>query len=148
MWSEPTEADLLGVLNAFETVKYQEKAKANGQDVFRDTMTKIVDHCRGYIASNPANRLAAGYTLPDSVMLSALHLMRIELLTRLKQVVDEDRKQAGKDATRFLERIAENKFKIEKPEGIEESTQQIPSATIEIIHKQDRDFTRESLGGL
>lgn len=148
MWREPTESDITSVLNAAETMAYKTAVIAPGQDVLRDSITLVVNHCRGYIADNPQNRLAAGVTLPDRVMLSALHLIRVELLTRLKLVVDDDRKDAAKAATRFLERVADGKVTIEQPDDGAPVDTSSAVESIELVDSARRLFTRKTQSGL
>jgi len=104
MWRELTEADVLGVLNATETSVYQTAVAGDGQDVLADIIGQVVNHCRGYIADNPANKLAAGITLPERAIRPALHLIRKDLLTRLDLEVSEDRRKDASEALRFFER--------------------------------------------
>ena len=58
MWRELTEADVQGVLSEPEAAAYQASAIAVGQDVLLDIIGQVVQHARGYIADNPANKLA------------------------------------------------------------------------------------------
>jgi hypothetical protein len=109
MWRALTEADLLSVLNAPETAAYQAAAAGDGQDVIAGSFTLVVNQCRGYIADNAANSLAEGLTLPERVHLSALHLVRVEMLTRLDIEVSKDRETAKRDAIRFFERVSDGR---------------------------------------
>ena len=146
MWKTPTEADLLGVLNAAETSAYQAAAAADGQDVLADALTAVVNQCRGYIADNAANKLAEGLTLPERVMLSAMHILRVEMLTRLDIEVSKDRMEAKRDAIRFFERVSDGKVSIEQPTG--EIDASGPVQTVEVISQNERQATRENLSGL
>jgi hypothetical protein len=146
MWKELTEADVFGVLNALETDGYQAAAIAPGQDPVADSIALVTNHCRGYIADNAENALAEGLTLPERVHLSALHLIRVELLTRLDIEVSKDRVKASDAATRFFERVADGKVKVEQPTGpidTSGSTQRIKR-----LSNHERQATRESLSGL
>lgn len=146
MWRELTEADVVGVLNALEHAGYQAAAIADGQDPMQDSITLVVNHCRGYIADNSRNQLAAGVTLPERVHLSALHLIRVELLTRLDLEVSKDRAAKGRDATRFFERVADGKVAIEQPTGATDTSG--PVQAITLLSDHERQATRQNLSGL
>ena len=146
MWRELTEDDILGVLNASEAAAYQSAVTGTGQDVLADAITVVVNQCRGYIADNPSNSLATGVTLPERTHLSALHIIRVELLTRLDMEVSEDRRAARRDAIRFFERVADGKVTIEQPDG--ETDPDGSSTRVETLASRDRISTREKLSGL
>lgn len=146
MWRELTESDVVGVLNELERAGYQAAAIAPGQDPMADSIVLVTNHCRGYIADNLENRLAEGVTLPPRVHLSALHLIRIELLTRLDMEVSKDRADAGKAATRFFERVADGKYKVEQPTGATDDSGSVQ--TITLLSTHERQATRENLKGL
>jgi hypothetical protein len=112
----------------------------------QDSIVLVTNHCRGYIADNQENRLAEGVTLPERVHLSALHLIRVELLTRLDIEVSKDRAKAGSDATRFFERVADGKVKIEQPTGATDESGS--NQKIKVLSNHERQATREKLSGL
>jgi hypothetical protein len=146
MWRELTEEDVQGVLNEPEASAYQVAAAGSGQDVLADAIKTVVNQCRGYIADNSANSLADGLTLPERVHLSALHIIRVEMLTRLDMEVSKDRESAKRDAIRFFERVADGRVAIEQPTGtLDESG---GSAGVETLSSRDRIATREKLSGL
>lgn len=145
-WRELTEADVLGVLNSAEINAYQAAVIGAGQDPLADAIRAVVNQCRGYIADNQANTLAAGVTLPERVHLSALHLIRVEMLTRLDIEVSKDRESAKRDAIRFFERVSEGRVAIEQPEGAIDTSS--PAQTIETISTHERQATRQNLAGL
>lgn len=146
MWRELTEADVVGVLNALEHAGYQAAALADGQNPMQDSITLVTNHCRGYIADNSENRLAEGLTLPERVHLSALHMVRVELLTRLDIEVSKDRDSAAKAAVRFFERVSEGKVKIEQPTGATDDSGAVQ--TIKVLSNNERQATRGNLAGL
>jgi hypothetical protein len=146
MWRELTEDDILGVLNASETAAYQSAVAGSGQDVLADAITAVVNQCRGYIADHPGNSLATGVTLPERTHLSALHIIRVEMLTRLDMEVSEDRRAARRDAIRFFERVADGRVTIEQPDG--ETDPDGSSPRVETIASRERISTREKLSGL
>lgn len=146
MWRELTEEDVVGVLNEPERAGYQAAAIAPGQDPMQDAITLVVNHCRGYIADNMENRLAEGLTLPERAHLSALHMIRVELLTRVDIEVSKDRADAAKAATRFFERVADGRVGIEQPTGATDDSGTVQ--TMEVISTHERQATRENLSGL
>lgn len=146
MWREILQADVEGVLSAPELAAYQAAAAAEAQDPMADAITAVVNQCRGYIADNAANQLAEGLTLPERVHLSALHIIRVELLTRLDIEASRDRADAKRDAIRFFERVAEGKVAIESPTGATEASGSTP--TMETLNSRDRIADRSKLSGL
>jgi hypothetical protein len=146
MWRELTESDVLGVLNATETSVYQTAVAGETQDVLADIIGQVVQHCRGYIADNPANQLAAGVTLPERAIRPALHLIRKDLLTRLDLEVSEDRRKDASEALRFFERVADGKVQVELPDGATDDSG--PVQTIETLSTNERQATRDKLSGL
>ena len=146
MWRTITEADVLGVLNSYETAAYQSAAAGEGQDVLTDVIGQVVNHCRGYIGDNPANHLADGITLPERVLRPALHLIRKDLLTRLDLEVSKDRDSDAREALRFFERVSDGKVQIEQPTGALDTSG--PTQAIETLSSHQRQATRENLAGL
>jgi hypothetical protein len=146
MWRELTEADVLGVLNATETSVYQTAVAGETQDVLADIIGQVVNHCRGHIADNSANKLAEGITLPERVIRPALHLIRKDLLTRLDIEVSEDRRKDAAEAIRFFERVADGKVQVELPTGATDDSG--PQQTIEVVSNHERQATRQNLSGL
>lgn len=146
MWRELTEADVLGVLNATETSVYQTVVAGIGQDVLADIIGQVVNHCRGYIADNPANKLAEGVTLPDRCIRPALHLIRKDLMTRIDIEISEDRRKDATEALRFFERVADGKIAIEQPTGATDDSG--TTQTMEVISNNERQATRQKLSGL
>lgn len=146
MWRELTEEDVQGVLSEPETAAYQTAAVAGGQNVLTDVTTTVVNQCRGYIADHPGNELAEGLTLPERVILSALHIIRVELLARLDLEVSKDRMAAKQDAIRFFERVADGKVSIEQPDGATEDSGSTPK--METLNSRERIADRSKLSGL
>ena len=146
MWRELTEADVQGVLNAAEVAAYKRAAIASGQNPLTDAVRVVVNQCRGDIADNPENRLAEGLTLPERVHLAALHLIRMEMLTRLNIEASSDRAKAATTATRYFERVARGEVKIEQPDGAVEDGGSNPK--IKVLSDHERQATRKKLSGL
>lgn len=147
MWREITETDMLGVLNSAESSAYQLAAIGALQDPLADATAAVVAQCRGYIADHPANALAPGATLPERVHLSAMHLIRVELLTRLDMEVSKDRAAAKSDAIRFFERVSEGKVAIEQPTTADPTdTTSVPNC--QTLTSRPRIAGRAQLSGL
>lgn len=145
MWREITEADVQGVLNAPEVTAYQRAAIATGQNVLAQATAAVVEMCRSYIADNPQNTLAAGVTLPERAILSACHIIRVELLTRLNIPVSEDRRKDKTEAIRFFERLADAKGVVERPDGADTDAMPAPSPKIRARLKK---FRRDQQNGI
>lgn len=146
MWRALTESDILGVLSSPEASAYQSAAIGAEQDVLQDAITAVVNQCRGYIADNPANSLAEGLTLPERTHLSACHLIRTELLTRLDLEVSKDRAAAAQNALQFFRDVAAGKVSLEQPTGALDTASASPS--VETLSSRTRIATRANLAGL
>jgi hypothetical protein len=146
-WREITQADVEGVMSAPELSAYQAAAIATGQDPMADAIATITDQARGYIADNPANSLAAGATIPERCLLPALHLIRVEILTRVDMEVSRDRADAKRDAIRFFERVADGKITVEQPTG-ELDTEPSSAPAMTLTNSRPRIAGRENLSGL
>lgn len=146
MWRELTEDDVLGVLSEPEVAAYQGAATGSGQDVLADILGQVINHCRGYIADNTQNALAAGLTLPERCLRPALHLIRKDLLTRLDLEVSEDRRKDASEALRFFERVADGKVSIEQPTRATDTSG--PVQTVTLLSNHERQATRDKLSGL
>lgn len=136
---------MLGVLNATEKRAYTTLVKGEGQDVFADISGTVVQQCRGYIADNPENKLAEGNTLPDRAILPALHMIRLEMLTRLDQEVSDPRAKAAANALRFFEQVAKGDVTLEQPDGTDTDAMQHPSPK---INAREKRFQRNSQDGI
>ena len=146
MWRALTEADVLGVLNSPELAAYQSAAIGSGQDPLADSIATVTAQCRGYIADNPQNTLADGASLPERTHLSALHILRVELLTRLDMEVSKDRLAAKQDAIRFFERVSEGKVGIESP--VTPDPEETGGQFMTTGNSRERVATRDKLAGL
>lgn len=146
MWRPITENDVLGVLSAPEAAAYRSAAISSGQNVLADILGQVVNHCRGYIADNAQNALAAGLTLPERCMRAALHLIRKDLLTRLDLEVSDDRRKDASEAIRFFERVADGRVAVEQPTGTVDTSS--PGPGITMLSNHERQATREKLSGL
>jgi hypothetical protein len=147
MWRELTEADLQGVLSAPELDAYELAAVAGGQSPMADAISTVVNQCRGYIADHPSNTLAAGLTLPERAILPALHIIRVEILTRLDMEVSKDRADSKRDAIRFFERVSEGKVAVESA-TTDLDTEESSVPVLKTSNSRERIATREKLSGL
>ena len=145
-WRTLTTADVLGVLSVPETLLLDTIDGEAGQSVLTDLFATVVNHCRGYIADNKANALASGLTLPERVIRPALHLLRLDLLTRLDCEISEDRRKSASEAIRFFERVSDGKISIEPPNGNLEAP--ATGAGISLISTHERLATRQNLSRL
>lgn len=146
MWRDVTEADVLGVLNASELAAYKTAVAGRGQNVLADALRGVVEQCRGYIADFAGNALAAGQTLPERVILSAMHIVRVEMMTRLNLEISKERLAAKVDAIRFFEGVAAGRFAVEQPTGpVDESG---GTSSMETLVSRERIAGRQSLKGL
>jgi hypothetical protein len=146
MWRLITESDIQGVLSRPELAAYEAAAKRSGQSPMDDAITSVVNQCRGYIADHPGNTLAAGLTLPERAILPALHMIRVEIITRLDMEVSKDREAAKRDAVRFFERVSEGKIGIESPTTPD--TEETGGPLMKPGNSRERIATRDKLAGL
>jgi hypothetical protein len=144
-WRAVTEADVLGVLNSAEINAYQTAVIGTGQDPLADAIAAVTGMCRGYLAAHGANVLEAGATLPERCILSACHIIRVELLTRLDLEVSEARAAAKRDALAFFRDIAAGKVAVEDPAG--DGTESLASPRPRVAGRT-RTFTRAAQDGI
>lgn len=146
MWRAITATDMLGVLNSTEAAAYQSAAIGSGQDPLEDATTAVVNQCRGYLADHPANNLAEGLTLPERVILPAMHMIRVELLTRLDLEVSKDRATAAQNALQFFRDCAAGKVAIEQPTGPLDTSTAAP--VMDVLVQRERIAGRSNMAGL
>ena len=135
-------------MSAPELSAYQVAAIGSGQDPMQDAIATVVDQARGYIADNPSNSLAAGSTLPERCLLPALHMIRVEILTRVDMEVSKDRAESKRDAIEFFKRVADGKITLEQPAGVELDTEVSAAPSITVSVSRERIAGRGSLSGL
>lgn len=145
MWITLTRDDLLSALNAAEEGAYN-LAVTGDVDPALEIIETAVNEARGHIADHPGNSLAAGLTIPERVKHHVLAIIRFRIMTRLDITVSDDRKTEYVDARRFLERVSEGKFGIERPEGAIDP--QAGGASVEIVSSARQTVDREGLDRL
>jgi len=144
-WRAVTEGDVLGVLNSAEVTAYQTAVIGTGQDPMADAITAVVRLVRGYLGAWAANTLGPDGTLPERTILSAAHIIRVELLTRLDLEVSEPRAAAKRDALQYFRDCAAGKVAIEDPDG--DGTESLATARPQITART-RNFTRAQQEGI
>lgn len=146
-WLPITATKMLGVLNATEAAAYQLAAIGTLQDPLADATAAVVNQCRGYIADFKSNSLADGLTLPERAHLPAMHLIRVELLTRLDLDVSKDRATAAANALQFFRDVAAGKVSLEQPTGTL-TTETVAAPPSPSVTGRTRLFDRDSQAGL
>lgn len=147
MWTAITPQDVRFSLSRFEREAYQTLATDDDEQVIAEAIAAVVPGLQGYIADNPQNSIPQDITLlPERVHKAAVHLIRVELLTRLDLEVSEDRRKAADEALRLFIRIADGKSHVEQPQGA--TAPGSPTQTIDVINSKRRLATRENLKGL
>ncbi len=147
-WVTITSDDVKTRLAGAELTALQTAAKSAGQaDPLPEIVTATVDEARGYIASNQANTLGAGETVPGKLVSCCLAIIRYRLATRLpvRGLLTPQREQEYKDAIRLLERVADGKFAIEEPET--EDTELL-SGSSPSIEAPTRNFSSDNQDGI
>ena len=115
-WVTPTSNDVLTCLAGPELIAYQTAAKAVGQtDPLPEILANVVDEARGYIAAGSGNKLDVDGTIPGVALAHVLAIIRFRLITRLPIAVKEDRREAYRDAIKFLQGVASGDIRIEDP---------------------------------
>ena len=158
-WIRPTEAHLRGYLSDTEIASFRE-TMADSDKV--DTLAMVIDaachQVRGKIAGNRINRLAAGATVPKSLLRHTMVLAMWDIMSRPgASVVDASgsRKRMAEEASKELDKIAEgakDAIRVEAPDADEldadeNSRWNLPGA-LEIVASKTATLTEETLVGL
>jgi hypothetical protein len=141
-WRTITADDVLTRLAGPEMTSYRTKALGADQaDPLPEIIAGVVAEVRNGIAQNPANRLAAGETVPPGALHHALAMVRYRLISRLPLEMKETRRLEYQDALTWLR----SKPLVEAPE--EEAAAQVAGSSPYVIERP-RDFAREAQSGL
>ncbi|MBI5770829.1 MAG: DUF1320 family protein [Verrucomicrobia bacterium] len=149
-WSTLTEAKFLQHCTGAETTAIKTAALATGQgEPLTDTLAKVVQEVRGYVAAYSANQLGDGATIPGELETAACAIARYRALNRLpiKSLLTETRIQEYKDALTLLRDVAAGKFALEQPATASDQVIASGSAA-EVVTSTTRRATREKLAGL
>lgn len=142
-WIPLTEADVLTKLSGPEAAAMKTAALGSGQvNPLPEIIDQVIREVRGYCAACDRNRLGEGSTIPDELLGAAINRVRYELATRLpvNQLLTDARKEANRDATTLLSRVAACTFVLEQPATTTpEVLAQAPSPR---ITPRTRRFTR------
>ena len=96
-------------------------------------LANVVNQVRGYIASNPSNKLGPADTLPDQLIKPTLSILRWDLGGQFSMGHAADlfrgqtRKEDKDDAMALLARVAEGKHYVEPPET--DGPEELPAVT-------------------
>jgi phage gp36-like protein len=148
-WITLTEDSFLEQITGAEANAIKTAALASGQgEPLTNTLLKIVQTVRGYVAANAQNKLGEGSTIPQELESAAVSIARYTALNRLpvKSLLTETRISEYKDALTLLRDVAAGRFAIEQPTT--ESEQVISGPAVEIVSSTTRQATRAKLAGL
>lgn len=150
-WIALTAADVQRQLSGAELTALKTAAKASSQDgdtILSEAITDVTRKVRGYVAACQRNVLGDGTTIPDELKASAIALVRDFLFTRLpglKDLYDDARKDATKNAMAELRDVAACKFLIVQPETA--AANQAGGPAVELVESRARNATRERTKG-
>jgi hypothetical protein len=133
-----------------ELTALQESALADGQpDPVTELIEMVVDEVRGYIAGAGVT-IGAGSTVPSRLVLAAINRIRYEAATRLPggALLDDDRREANRQAIELLKRVAAGGFGIEEPETETDEISSGSKSGITIVQKPTRVSMRDDFAGL
>lgn len=148
-WNTLTEAKFLQHCTGAEATAIKTAALASGQaDPLADTLAKVVQEVRGYIAAHQQNALGEGVTIPDELENAACAIARYRAFNRLpvKSLLTETRITEYKDALALLRDVAAGRFAIEQPVTVSDQVTGGPG--VEIVSSTTRRATRAKLSGL
>ena len=117
-WITLTESDVLTRLSGPELSALKTAALGAGQgNPLPEVIAQVVREVRGHVAACDRNRLGEGQTIPDELLGAALNRIRYELVTRLPvaSLLTDARREANRDATALLGRVAACQFAIVAP---------------------------------
>lgn len=148
-WATLTEAKFLQHCTGAETNAIKTAALGTGQgEPLTDTLAKVVQEVRGYVAGNAQNTLGEGVTIPNELENAACAIARYRALNRLpvKSLLTETRIAEYRDALTLLRDVAAGRFAIEQPAT--QSDQVITGPAVEVVTSTTRNATRAKLAGL
>lgn len=148
-WITLAEADIVTKLSGPETTALKTAAlKLEQTDPLAEILTQITREIRGYVSACTDNTLGEGPTIPDELLSAAISRVRFELATRLPapSLLDENRKEANRQAIALLQQVAACKFRLVQPESA--STEVVGGTGAEVITETTRVATRSKLSGL
>lgn len=121
MWREMTKQDVAAYLNQDEIDMYCQLPDFKSQaDPIGDLLKIVASKVRGKCRLNGKVRIDANhrYTIPETLLDSAMKMVRYRILTRLPMEVIEDRRNENQAAERELDDIARGEGT--KPESYNE----------------------------
>lgn len=148
-WITITEDDVVTKLSGPENSALKTAALKSAQtNPLTEVIEQIVLEVRGHVAACERNTLGAGATIPDELLGAAINRIRFELATRLpvSSLLNEDRKEANRQAIALLQRVAECKFLVVQPE--EAAEDQAGGPAVEVVDETCRRFKRNQMEGL
>jgi len=147
-WRAITEDDVRSAISAAEDRTFRQHQVAEGQT---DPLLEIIDQVtldfREAIRSNSANQLdATDGTLPRGSIRHAVAIIRHRLLTRFNvSEVTEARMAEYREATRYLDAIAEGRRRIEQPDAGETAKAPLPGPA---VNPRPAGWRREDQNGI
>lgn len=125
-WIQPKEQDLSAYLSQDEIDAFRQsmgytddgRMKDPVATVLEDTATMVRGYCHVTLDSNP-------FTIPQSLMSSAMVVARYRILTRMQLEVGDSRKEDYTRAMEHLSLVAEGKVLVETPSGVEDDTARV-----------------------
>ena len=125
-WIRPKEHNLAGYLAQDEIDAFRQlmgysadgKAKDPVEIVLEDTATMVRGYCHVRMDEDP-------FTIPQSLLSSAMVVARYRILTRMQMDVNESPKVDYERAMEHLSLVAEGKVLVEPPSGAEDDTGRI-----------------------
>lgn len=105
-------------------------ALATGEpDPVPGIIEQVIREVRGYVLANTKNKPGPLGTIPDELLGQAINRIRFEAATRIPggALLDDDRRQANRDAWAALRDAAADRMTITSPEEI--SAEPLPSAS-------------------
>lgn len=145
-WITLTEAKFLQHCTGAETTAIKSAALGTGQtEPLTDTLVKVVQEVRGYVAACGRNSLGDGVTIPAELEGAAYALVRYRALNRLpvKTLLTETRITEYKDAQTLLRDVAACRFAIEQPATVSSQVIGSPSP-----HYSGRDASFKRQDGI
>jgi hypothetical protein len=146
-WRAITEADVAEGLSGPEISAVRAAALHTGQtDSLPDTIHKVVQECRGFIAACRNNTLEAGDTVPEKLIDSCVAVIRFRFFNRPGLMLTQDRRSAKEDAIDLWKAVARCAFVIEEP--VAPDPEPLSSAQHPSFRGREAQFGRELSDGL
>lgn len=140
MWRKPTLEDISATLSEKEIEAYRTSIMAQANDPIEELLYRGASLVRSYCRANRAISLSPNeYEIPEGLVSPLCDYVAYDILKRLPLVINEDRKQARKDAVLMFEKVANGTLTPESYELTEDDIHARPAFNVPPLPKRVLD---------